>query len=66
MRLTKLGKKVFTILLIVVSIVVYISLGKVGEVSSRNLQELLAILGWGWLFIQPFILSYIWEKQKLG
>ena len=66
MRLTKLGKIVFTILLIIISIIVYISLGKVGEIASRNLQELLAILGWGWLFIQPFILSYIWEKQKLG
>ena len=66
MRLTKLGKTVFTILLIVVSIVVYVELGRIGEVSSRSLQELLAILGWGWLFIQPFILSYIWEKQKLG
>ena len=66
MRLTKLGKIVFTILLVVVSIIIYVNLGRIGEVSSRNLQELLAILGWGWLFIQPFILSYIWEKQKLG
>ena len=66
MRLTKLGKIVFTILLIIISIIVYISLGKVGEIASRNLKELLAIIGWGWLFIQPFILSYIWEKQKLG
>ena len=64
MKLTKLGKKVFTILLVVISIIVYISLGKVGEVSSRNLKELLAIIGWGWLFIQPFILSVIWDKQK--
>lgn len=66
MRLTKLGKIVFTILLVIISIIVYTNLGRIGEVSSRNLQELLAILGWGWLFIQPFILSYIWEKQKLG
>lgn len=66
MRLTKLGKVVFTVLLIVINMVVYAKLGRIGEVSSRNLQELLAILGWGWLFIQPFILSYIWEKQKLG
>ena len=66
MRLTKLGKMVFTILLIIISIIVYTNLGRIGEITSRNLQELLAILGWGWLFIQPFILSYIWEKQKLG
>ena len=66
MRLTKLGKIVFTILLVIISIIIYTNLGRIGEVSSRNLQELLAILGWGWLFIQPFILSYIWEKQKLG
>jgi hypothetical protein len=66
MRLTKLGKIVFTILLVIISIIVYTNLGKIGEITSRNLQELLAILGWGWLFIQPFILSYIWEKQKLG
>lgn len=61
MKLTKLGKLVFTILLVVISIIVYISLGKVGEISSNNLQELLAILGWLWLFIQPFTLSAIWE-----
>ena len=66
MRLTKLGKIVFTILLVIISIIIYTNLGRIGEVSSRNLQELLATLGWGWLFIQPFILSYIWEKQKLG
>ena len=66
MRLTKLGKIVFTILLVIISIIVYTNLGRIGEITSRNLQELLAILGWGWLFIQPFILSYIWEKQKLG
>lgn len=66
MRLTKLGKIVFTILLVIISIIIYTNLGRIGEVSSRNLQEFLAILGWGWLFIQPFILSYIWEKQKLG
>lgn len=66
MRLTKLGKIVFTILLVIISIIVYTNLGRIGEITSRNLQEFLAILGWGWLFIQPFILSYIWEKQKLG
>ena len=66
MRLTKLGKIVFTILLVIISIIIYTNLGRIGEITSRNLQELLAILGWGWLFIQPFILSYIWEKQKLG
>lgn len=64
MRLTKLGKLVFTILLVVISIIVYMSLSKVGEISSRNLKELLAIIGWGWLFIQPFALSVIWDKQK--
>ena len=64
MRLTKLGKIVFTILLVVISIIVYISLGKVREISSRNLKELLAIIGWGWLIIQPFALSVIWDKPK--
>ena len=65
MRLTKLGKIVFTILLVVVSIIIYVNLGRIGEITSaRNWQELLAILGWLWLFIQPFTLSVIWDKQK--
>ena len=62
MRLTKLGKIVFTILLVVVSIIIYVNLGRIGEITSaRNWQEFLGILGWCWLFTQPFILSIIWE-----
>lgn len=65
MKLTKLGKIVFTTLLVVISIIIYASLGRVGETSiPTNLKELLAILGWVWLFIQPFILSYIWENKN--
>ena len=63
MKLTKLGKVVFTILLVIISIIVYISLGKVGETSiTTNLKEFLAIIGWVWLFAQPFTLSVIWDK----
>lgn len=63
MRLTKLGKIVFTTLLVVVSIIIYIGLGKVGKLEiPKNYKEFLAIIGWCWLFIQPFMLSAILEK----
>lgn len=62
MRLTKLGKTVFTIYNIIMLIVAYSVASKVGGVViESNLFLVICIACWLRVFITPFYLSLIWE-----
>ena len=62
MKLTKLGKIVFTIYNIIMLIASYIVAGKVGGlVIESNIFLLICIACWLRVFITPFYLSLIWE-----
>lgn len=61
MKLTNLGKIVFTIYNIIMLIVAYIVAGKVGAlVIESNLFLVICIACWLRVFITPFYLSLIW------
>ena len=65
MKLTKLGKIVFTIYNIIMLIVAYIVAGKVGGlVIESNIFLLICVVCWLRVFITPFYLSLIWEVNN--
>ena len=62
MRLTKLGKIVFTIYNIIMLLIAYTVSGKVGAlVIESNVFLVICIACWLRVFITPFYLSLIWE-----
>lgn len=62
MKLTKLGKIVFTIYNIIMLVASYIVAGKVGAlVIESNIFLLICVACWLRVFITPFYLSLIWE-----
>ena len=62
MKLTKLGKIVFTIYNITMLVASYIVAGKVGGlVIESNIFLLICAACWLRVFITPFYLSLIWE-----
>lgn len=63
MKLTRLGKVLFTTLVLIISIVVYLNTGKIGFLAQNSLfYQYLTLLSWAWLTIgQCLILAKIWE-----
>lgn len=62
MKLTKLGKIVFTIYNIIMLVASYIVASKVGGlVIESNIFLVICIACWLRVFITPFYLSLIWE-----
>lgn len=63
MKLTRLGKVLFTLLVLIISIVVYCNTGKFGMLAQDSLfYQYLTLLSWAWLTIgQCLILAKIWE-----
>lgn len=65
MKLTKLGKIIFTIYNIIMLIIAYIVAGKVGGlVIESNVFLVICIACWLRVFITPFYLSLIWEVNN--
>ena len=65
MKLTKLGKIVFTIYNIIMLIASYIVAGKVGGlVIESNIFLVICVACWLRVFITPFYLSLIWEVNN--
>lgn len=63
LKLRKWVKVVLTIMLIVLSNVIYINLGNWGEMAQTNkFYEMITCLGWAWMMAQVFVYSAIWEK----
>ena len=64
MKLTNLGKIVFTIYNIIMLLITYTVAGKVGTlVIESNLFLVICIACWLRVFITPFYLSLIWEVK---
>lgn len=62
MRLTKTGKIVFTIIVLLLAIICYVNAGTYDNLTASTLKTNLTILEWGYtLFIAPFCLFIIWE-----
>lgn len=63
LKLRKGAKVVLTIVLVVLSIVVYSNLGAWGEMAQTNrFYEMITMLGWGWMIAQVFAYNSIWEN----
>lgn len=63
-RLNRRGRVLITILTILLSAVIYIFMGHLGELQVNNIfYQLTLLLGWGWLFLGQFgAIVCIWEK----
>lgn len=62
MKLRKWVKVTLTIIIAIISTLIYMDLGDWGVMAKSNsAYELMSILGWGWMVIQIFVLSIIWE-----
>ena len=62
MRLTKTGKVVFTIIVLVLAIICYVNAGTYDNLTASLLKTKLTVLEWSYiLFIAPFCLAKIWE-----
>lgn len=63
MKLTKLGKIVFTIYNIIMIIVAYIVASKVGGlVINSKFWLIICVACWFRIFVTPFYLSLLWEE----
>lgn len=61
MKLTKIGKVVFTIITILISILVYVFVSNATNVTNSNI--LFYTAGWTWLIIGQVTVYYlIWEE----
>lgn len=66
MRLNLKGKVVFTSLTIMLSVVIYVLMAKLGELASNNdIYQLVFICGWLWLlFGQIGVYVMIWGEGE--
>lgn len=62
MRLTKTGKVVFTIIVLVLAIICYVNAGTYNNETVNNLKLTLTIIEWVYIFfLAPGCLIIIWE-----
>lgn len=62
MRLTKTGKVVFTIIVLVLAIICYVNAGTYDNLTANNLKLTLTIIEWVYIFfLAPGCLIKIWE-----
>ena len=62
LKLRKGAKVVLTMVLIVLSIVIYSNLETWGKAAQTNkFYEMITILGWFWMLAQVFVYGAIWE-----
>lgn len=58
-RLNKKGKILFTTLTILISAIIYVLTGKLGQLASTNIfYQLATILAWIWLVLGQFTVLY--------
>lgn len=62
-KMTKWGKVVFTLILMLVEVVVYHILGILGSYVNMTISvNWLLLFGWFWILVgQPLIIYMIWE-----
>lgn len=62
-KLKKWVKVALTIIILMISVIVYKNTGVLGELlQTSKYYELLIILSWGWLFVgQLSVLTLLWE-----
>ncbi len=59
-KLTNLGKIIFTFIILIISLVIYLFIKRYGFYANNN--QFLFIAGWTWLVFGQFIIYYfIWE-----
>lgn len=63
MKLTKLGKVIVTLIVMIVSCVVYSKTGVLGELAQdNNTYAVLTMVAWAWLVFGQFsIYCILWE-----
>lgn len=62
-KLKNKGKVVLTIILLIISVIIYLNVGKLGDLAQTHLGYQLICLGaWFWLIVgQMVALACIWE-----
>lgn len=63
MRLKKWVKITLTVTLLIFTIMIYLQLGKWGNLAQNNgLYGSFIFLGWCWIVVQPLMINSIWEN----